>query len=95
MQTVAGHDIGFAAQNAGRPLPHIHQIEKPEFAFLIVEKQVNIGIFAGLSVRGRTEQIKMFNPEPLQLGFMRSQHGNGVIAVHQQIIARIEPLDKF
>jgi hypothetical protein len=37
----------------------------------------------------------MFNPEPLQLGFMRSQHGNGVIAVHQQIIARIEPLDKF
>jgi len=38
MQTVARHDIGLAAEDAGGTLLHVHQLEQTELAFFMIKK---------------------------------------------------------
>ena len=39
MQTVARHDIGLAAEDAGGTLLHVHQLEQTELAFFMFKKR--------------------------------------------------------
>ena len=87
MNAVTRHDIGSAAKNARRVVLHVHQVEKPEFPFLVVEKQVNVGILMRVIARGRAEQVKLLHAEPLQLGFVLFELGYGLVAIHVAIVA--------
>ena len=44
----------------------VHQLEKPELALLVVEKQVDIRFVGCLSPRCRAEQIQTFDAEPFK-----------------------------
>ena len=38
MQTIACHDVGLAAKDAGGTLLHVHQLEQTEPAFFMIKK---------------------------------------------------------
>ena len=42
MQTLAGHDVGFAAKYLCRPLLHIHEPKQAQFSALMIEEQIDI-----------------------------------------------------
>ena len=87
MDAVTRHDIGSAAKNARRILLHVHQVEKPEFPFLVVEKQVNVEIVVRVTARGRAEHVKLLHAEPPQLGFVLFELSYGLVAVHVASVA--------
>jgi hypothetical protein len=80
MDTVACRDIGRSTKNPRGALLYLHQVEKPEFSFLVVDKQVNVGVFAGLAACRRAERIEALNTELHEFGLVRLQCGNGLIA---------------
>src|ERR1019366_765018 len=89
MDAIARHDVGFKAENARRVFLHVHQVEQPELSFLVVKKQVNVGIGTRLATRGRAEQIQALNAELLQLGLVFLELGYGLIAFHTSIVAEL------
>lgn len=55
MDAVACRDIGRSTKNPLGEFLYVHQVEKPEFSFLVFDKQVNVGVFAGLAACCRAE----------------------------------------
>ena len=70
-----------ATQKLHGALLYIHQAEKAQFALLMIEEEIHIGIFPCVAARGRAEQIEMLHAERLQLGLVPSQFFDGVVAV--------------
>jgi hypothetical protein len=70
MQAAPCHDVGFAPKDARRSLLHIDQLIKPDRTKWVIEKKINIGIFARIVARGRAEQEQPLDAEPLQLSFV-------------------------
>jgi hypothetical protein len=96
MQAAPCHDVGFAPKDARRSLLHIDQLIKPDRTKWVIEKKINIGIFARIVARGRAEQEQPLDAEPLQLSFVLPQSGYGDVALHAVMIAqqplKIEPV---
>src|SRR5689334_18209184 len=61
----------------------VHQREKSQRPLGMIEKQIYIGILACLAPRSRAEQVEMHDTEPLQLGLMLLEPGNGFAAFHR------------
>jgi hypothetical protein len=55
VQTAACHNVGLAAENFGSAILHVHRLEQAELAALVVEKQIDVEILAGIAARGRAE----------------------------------------
>ena len=70
MQTPPGHYVRFAAEDARCGFLYVDQFIKPEGAFGMIERQVNVGIGTCLAPCGGAEPIQMFDAELLQLGLM-------------------------
>jgi len=87
MQAVARHDIGLAAEDAGGALLHVHQFIEAELALFVIEKQIDVGFVFRLVARGRSEQKKMFDAKPLQIGFVLQQAVYGFSAFHKFSLA--------
>ncbi len=83
VQTVARHDVGLAAENAGCLFFYVHQFEQAELSSFVGEEQIDIGSLARGVAGGRTEQVEALDPEPPQFGFVLLQFGDGLVAVHQ------------
>jgi hypothetical protein len=82
MQAGACHDVSFAPENPGGELLQVHQLEETEFASLVIEKKIDVGIVSSLVARGGAEQIKMVGSQLLELGLMLLEPGNGNAAFH-------------
>ena len=57
----------------------------------MIEKQVNVGIFAGLAARGRSKQIQVFDAELPEFGLVLLEPGYGLVASHAGRVAEIGP----
>src|ERR1700733_4513662 len=82
VQAVVGHDVGLPAEDACGVVLHVHQLEETEFAFFVVEKQIDGGIVARLATRRRAEQVQVFDAELFEIGFVLLQPAYGFIAFH-------------
>ena len=89
MQAVARHDVRLAAEDAGSALLDIHDFEQAERTLFMVEKQVDVGIVPRLAACSRTEHVQTLDAEPPQIGFMRPQSADGVIAFHSLNLANL------
>src|SRR5260221_9606827 len=83
MQARPRHDVGLVPENPCSDLLHIHELEKPKLAALVIEEQIDIRIRARLTPRGRAEHVQMLDAEPLELGLMRLQSRYGLVATHR------------
>jgi hypothetical protein len=57
----------------------------------MIEKQVNVGILAGLAARGRSKQIQVLDAELPEFGLVLLAPGYGLVAFHVASIAEIGP----
>ena len=55
----------------------------------MIEEQIDIGILARLAPCGRAEQVEMLDAEPLQLGFVLLELGNGFRTFHCRLSSLI------
>jgi hypothetical protein len=55
MQTRARHDVGASAEYAGGALFKVDQLVKTDWSLLVIEKEIDVGVFPGLIAGGRTE----------------------------------------
>ena len=57
----------------------------------MIEKQVNVGILAGLATGGRSKQIQVFDAELPEFGLVLLEPGDGLVAFHAGSVAEVEP----
>ncbi|GEM_PF-5619966 len=57
----------------------------------MIEKQVNVGILAGVAARGRSEQIQVFDAKSPEFGLVLLEPGNGLVTFHVGSIAEVGP----
>ena len=81
VQAAPRHDVGLAPKDSGGSVLHIHQLEKSKRPQRVIEKEIDVGILAGLAARGRAEKVKVLDAELLELGLMLLQFGYGVVAI--------------
>ena len=89
MDAVTGHDVGGAAEDGSGTLFEFHQSEQAELDLLVIEKKIDIGRCVGSIARGRSEQVKAFDAEASQVGFVLLQPGYGFIACHDRTITGV------
>jgi hypothetical protein len=88
MEAVTRHDVGAMTENLGCGFLHIHQIEEAQLAPLIIEEQIDVGIFVGFVTRHRAEHVEMFDAKPLEVLGTFAETAYGFVTLHKTNITR-------
>src|SRR5437868_6229399 len=89
MEAVTRHDVGAMTENLCCGFLHSHQIEEPQLAPLIIEEQIDVGIFGCFVTRHRAEHIEMFDAKPLEVLGTFAKTAYGFVTLHKTNIARL------
>src|SRR5271166_5133503 len=81
-KAVPRHDVRLAAKDPGCVFFHVDQFVKSKLTLWVVEKQINVGIVSRVATRGRAEQVKPFDAEPIQIGLVFLQSAYGFVSRH-------------
>lgn len=84
MHAVARHNVGGPIKYFRCKFFHSDKVEKSEFAFFVVEEQVDIGAFSRLATGYGAKQIKMTHACPAQFSLVLAQEFDGFLSFERR-----------
>jgi hypothetical protein len=85
-------NLGGGAENVTADIAHAHEIEDCETLVRRLDEKINVAVFGGLTASDRPVKEKLCNTETPEMVAVLSKTAEGIVTVHQVIIAKFHGL---